>query len=284
MMKKIIFFLVFLVMINSVFASHVFVNIDKLKEGEAKAYKTESGIYIVSLVMVSDSQNSARFEVNHEMSDTLTTGQNYEFKDGSIIIIRNVLVKSSGNDEVSYYFYGTGNDPIPVEINTDRFDIEDCNFDGECVNETKKDCCYDCGCEPRFKCEDNECMKMEGCSSDDECDDKDPCTIDSCSNSKCSYESKEGCKLEGKCVGYGAVSETDYCTESGWKTQKEAEEECENSYECLSGACKNDKCYEKSFKGFFMTTAILLIIIICFFILNKLKIIKKVKKYLFWKR
>ena len=32
-------------------------------------------------------------------------------------------------------------------------------FDGECVNESKERCCYDCGCDVGKKCVNNECVE-----------------------------------------------------------------------------------------------------------------------------
>jgi len=288
-MKRAILLIIFLLLIPLISASHIFVNIDSLSEGNANAYKTDEGIYTIQLVMVSDSRNAAKFKVNNEMSDTLGIGESYEFKDGSIIIVREILVRESGNDKVEFYFYGSGKNPIPIDINVDRFDIEECNFDGECEeNETKKDCCFDCGCEPRYKCEDNKCIKKEGCISDQECDDEKACTGDSCVGNKCSYQTLDGCEFENRCLEYGTIKEVDgtqsYCLDNKWNPKKEKDESCINDYECLSGKCKNNKCYERSFKGFFTTIIIILIIILIYFSIKKFKIIKKIKRYLFWKK
>lgn len=287
-MKRAILLITFLLLIPSISASPIFVNGDSLAEGDSEAFKTDNGIYVVELLAVSDSQNKAKFSVNDEASDTLRVGGSYEFEDGSVLIVREILVQASGNDRAEYYFYGSGKDPIPVNINVDRFDIEKCNFDGECQeNETQKRCCYDCGCEPLHKCEDNICIKKEGCTSNGECDDENPCTEDSCSNGKCSYTTIDGCEFGNKCLEYGTIKEINniqsYCLENIWKSQKEKDEPCKNDYECLSGKCKENKCYEKSSKGLFTTIAIILVIILIYFSFKKFKIIAKIKRYLFWK-
>lgn len=281
--------ILFIMLAISVSASHIFVNGDSLAEGDSEAFKTDNGIYVVKLLAVSDSQNKAKFSVNDEASDTLRIGESYEFKDGSVLIVREVLVQESGNDRAEYYFYGSGNDPIPVDINVDRFDEEECNFDSECQeNETQKKCCFDCGCEPLHKCEDNKCIRKEGCTSDGECNDENPCTVDSCSNAKCSSTRKEGCVQKDRCVQTGTITEIDniqaYCFDNYWASQKEKDKSCINDYECLSGECKENKCYERSYKGLVNTILIIFIIILVVFFVIKLKIIKKIRRYLFWKR
>ncbi len=287
-MRALITISIFLLVITSVSASHIFINRDELSEGDAEAYRTDNGIYTVELVMVSDGTNAAKFRVNNEMSDTLSIGESYEFKDGSVIIIRQILVIESGNDKVEYYFYGSGLDPIRVDMNVVRFDIEECNFDGVCQeNETKEDCCYDCGCKAMYKCEDNRCTKKEGCISDEECDDEKACTQDSCSNGKCSYRKLTGCEFEDKCSEYGSIKKIDailsYCSENMWNRQKEKNQDCKKEYECLSGKCDDDKCYERSFTGLFRSLILILVLTGIYFSIKKFQIIKKIKRYLFWK-
>jgi len=285
-MKKIICLLIFTILTASVSASHIFINSDNLREGDANAYKTEDGIYIINLVIVSDSENAAIFEINHKKTDTLREGDNYLYEDGSVLIVKDIIV-AGGDDKVEYYFYGSGQDPIPVDLDIDDFDIEDCNFDGGCVNETKDKCCYDCGCEARHRCENNKCVKMEGCVDDEECDDEKACTKDSCSDEKCSYESLDGCEFEGKCLEYGTIEEIDevlsYCSENKWNPQREQEEECANDYECLNNKCKDNKCYKASFKWLYSVLLIILILIGCYFVL-KYKIVKKIKRHFFWRK
>ena len=280
--------LIILLLIPSISASHIFINGDDLSEGDANVHKTDEGIYTVQLVMVSDGSNAAKFSVNNELSDTLGVGDSYEFKDGSVIVVRQILVRDSGRDKAEYYFYGSGKDPIPIDINVDRFDIEECNFDDKCEeNETQKDCCYDCGCEARYECRNNKCIKKEGCISNEECDDEKACTIDSCINEKCSYETQDGCEFENKCLEYGATKDindiTSYCLDNKWNPQKEKDKACINDNECLSGKCKDNECYERSYSGLFRTTIIILIIILIYFLFKKFKMIKKIKRYFFWK-
>ena len=69
----------------------------------------------------------------------LQVGESYEFEDGSVIIVREILVQESGNDRADYYFYGTGNDPVPVDMNVDRFDEEKCKHGINCLQNYRRE-------------------------------------------------------------------------------------------------------------------------------------------------
>ena len=82
---------IFLLLIPLISAYHMFVNGDSLLEGDAVAYKTNDGIYIIQLLIISDSQNATKFKVNDEVSYNLEIGQSQEFHDGSVIILKDIL-------------------------------------------------------------------------------------------------------------------------------------------------------------------------------------------------
>ena len=133
---------------------------DYMEEGETKVYETEDGVYAVSLLAVSDIQGKATFRLNSEMSKGIKRGDSYVFEDGSEIVVRELLLSESGEgtDEAYYYFYGTGKDVLKLR-NISRYAVENnlCNFDGQCLNETEEECCYDCGCD-EGECINNECI------------------------------------------------------------------------------------------------------------------------------
>ncbi len=95
-------------------ASSIFLR-DHLKEGENKTYMLKDGIYVLNLVLVSDSKKEAIFKLNGEISSGIEKGESYRFKDGSEIVIMDILLNEAGEkeDEVYYYFYGTGKNALP---------------------------------------------------------------------------------------------------------------------------------------------------------------------------
>ena len=253
---------------------------DSLEEGEAKAYETDNGIYIIELLIVSG--ESAKFKVNNHITNNLIEGNSDKLEDGSEIVVKTIL-EDSGNDEVDFYFYGSGKNPLDIELGR-NWDISTCNFDDECQeDESASSCCNDCGCDSGFVCEKNECIRKEGCVSDNECDDNNPCTTDDCENSKCKYEEKSGCELNGECVDYGTISNDQYCLDNEWKPRKDVGEECESDYECSNKRCKDNKCYKRSLTLFFTVIVLIVIITVILYAGKKLNFIKKTKKQLFWK-
>ncbi|MFH1642994.1 MAG: hypothetical protein ABIC04_08930 [Nanoarchaeota archaeon] len=281
-MKKVVWVIILLLAVNCVSSTHSIFIKDSLNEGDAKAYKTDNGIYILELVIVSG--ESTKFKINNILSDTLKEGKSEKLKDGSELVIKRIL--QDGKDEVEFYFYASGENPIKAEIE-DTWDIKDCNFDGFCINETQDKCCYDCRCDSGNKCEYNRCIRQNGCGSDDECIDDDPCTTDVCDNGKCQYQKMDGCILKNDCVKYETVEVIDnkpqYCSKEGWKIQKENEKECDNNYECLSDECKDNECYVQSYAGLYRLFIAFLLLGILIFIETKLKIYRRIKKKLFWK-
>jgi len=285
-MKKKVILIILLLLSNLVGASHsVFIK-DSLKEGKATSYRTDGGVYIVELFIVSGS--SAKFKINNEEMDTLAEGESDKTTDGSQILVWKVL--KGEEDEVDYFFYGSGDFPLDIELET-TWDIEECNFDNNCQEtEKKNNCCYDCGCETGYSCEENLCIKKTECISDEECVDDNPCSTDSCIAEKCQFIKQQGCILEDKCLAYGTTTETDYCSEEVWNKRKEPTEACVENYECLNEKCIKNKCYKRSFKGVFI--ALFLIILILVLITTVMygikkgsfkKFLKKIKDTLFWK-
>jgi len=285
-MKKGVLILLLILLSSLVSASHSIFVRDSLKEGKATSYKTDNGVYIVELAIVSGS--SAKFNINNEELDTLAEGESDKIVDGSQIVVWKVL--KGEKDEVDYFFYGSGDFPLEVELET-TWEIEECNFDGTCQDhETKKECCYDCGCETGYLCQENLCIRKKGCTSNEECVDDNPCSVDSCINEKCQYTKKQGCILENECLTYGSTTKTEYCSDEIWKEKKQPLEQCIENYECLNDKCIRNKCYKRSFKGIFI--AILLIILISALVTGIIygikkglfkKFVKKIKDTLFWK-
>jgi len=135
-----------------------------MEEGETKVYETEDGVYVVSLLSISDIREKVVFRLNDEMSKGIKLKDSYVFKDGSEIVLRDLVLNSVGEaaDEAYYYFYGTGEKVLELR-NVSRYVVDNklCNFDTQCLNESKENCCYDCGCGEGEKCENNECVSTE---------------------------------------------------------------------------------------------------------------------------
>lgn len=283
-MKKAAWLIILVLLINTVYASESIFVKDTVKEGESAAYRTDSGIYIIELLIVSG--QVAKFKVNNQILNTIGEGDGDTIADGSELRVDGIL-NNDVQDEVEFYFYGSGKAPLDVELDKNWI-IEDCNFDESCdETETTQLCCYDCGCEPGYKCERNVCIKKEGCINNEECDDKNPCTTDSCEETKCKYEKKDGCKLDDECADYGAAELIggikSYCSEYGWQEKKEAGEVCSNDYECLTNSCKENKCYKRSFKALLITVAVIALLLLMLYAAKKAKLYKKIKRRLFWR-
>jgi len=285
-MKKGVLLLLIVLLSSLVSASHSIFIKDSLEEGKAASYKTDNGVYIVELLIVSG--NSAKFKINSEELDTLKEGESDKIVDGSQIVVWKVL--KGEKDKVEYYFYGSGDFPLEVELET-NWKIEECNFDGTCQDhETEDSCCYDCGCNTGYSCEENLCIRKKGCISNEECTDDNPCSIDLCVDEKCQYTKKQGCIKNNKCLSYGSTTETEYCSEEVWLKRKQPLESCLENYECLNNKCIKNKCYKKSFKGLFI--ALLWIILISALTTGIIygikkglfkKFVKKIKDHLFWR-
>jgi len=162
MKKVIILFCAFLVSLSFANASSIFLS-DYLEEGQTRVYETDGGVYVINLLSVSEVKQKAVFRLNDEMSKGIKLKDSYVFNDGSEVVLRELVINDAGegNDEAYYYFYGTGKGVLPLS-NVSMYAIEElCNFDGQCLNETKDDCCYDCGCDKDEECVNNRCVSKE---------------------------------------------------------------------------------------------------------------------------
>ena len=159
-MKRITSLLLALLMVAiPVYSLSIFLA-DTLEEGEGNIYETSLGSYIVELVSVSDLEEKALFKVNNQISKPIKRGDSFQFKDKSEIVVSDLILNAAaeGNDEASFYFYGSGLRPIKIK-NISRSTVEDniCNFDGRCKDEAKTSCCFDCGCPDNQECINNKC-------------------------------------------------------------------------------------------------------------------------------
>ena len=159
-----VWWIVFVLLAGLVSAESIFLS-DYMGEGETKVYETNDGVYVISLLSVSDSQGKAVFRLNDEMSKGIKKGDSYVFKGGSEIVVKDLVINDAQdtNDEAYYYFYGTGEGVLELK-NVSNYVLENnlCNFDGQCLNESKENCCYDCGCGEDEKCVNNKCVEAEG--------------------------------------------------------------------------------------------------------------------------
>ena len=160
-MKKMVW-VIGLLLISMVSAESIFLS-DYLEEGETKVYEIDGGVYVINLLSVSDSTEKSIFRLNDEMSKGIRVKDSYVFEDGSEIVVRDLILNEGGDgkDEAYYYFYGTGEGVLDLK-NVSKYALEGlCNFDTQCLNETKEDCCYDCGCSNGGKCVNNKCIDVE---------------------------------------------------------------------------------------------------------------------------
>jgi len=286
-MRWITYLFVFLLLATLVSSySSVFIK-GELNEGETAIYQTDEGIYVLEVVIISDKKEEAIFRLNYkEDTPGLRNDKGHGFRDSSEVIVREIMIDMQNEDSVKFFFYGTGKDIIEAQLPVD-FVEEECNFNKKCEDETKDDCCYDCGCEEGYRCQENRCVRTVGCTSDEDCEDKDPCTDDLCEEDKCKYEKSTGCLLDDGCLDENSVKKIEgkssYCANAEWESQKSSGQDCIEDYECSSNMCKNDKCYKPTNKKalFF----IILIVIIALFVLldKKHKLARKIKKKLFFR-
>ncbi len=115
-MNKIKILLIILFLLDVSIVSS-FVIHDTMYEGETKVYKTDEKTFDVTMVVVSDAKQTARFKVNNEITDELTEDNAYKFSDGSEIHIMWIWTNEAGEgkDSVEFYFYGKGTNPIIVK-------------------------------------------------------------------------------------------------------------------------------------------------------------------------
>ena len=287
-MKKGILLIILLLTVEIVSASSIFLR-DVIYEGETKIYKTDDGMYVLELLIVSDSTGSAKFRLNNEISDVLKAGENYQFSDGSQIIANSVTPNeaSEGLDEVNIYFFGSGKNPFPL-VKAESFDVKsvntkECNFDGQCKNETYENCCFDCGCKLGSICVDNNCIRAEECSDNSDCIDGNACTEEQCVDSKCVYNRILGCELNNTCFSIGYSTIDSYCSNEGWQNKKQKEESCSNNNECITGLCKKNICKKDGILGKIFAIIALILLILAVILINRkgLNIFKRKNKIKF---
>jgi len=284
-MKWGVFSLIFILLISVVSASSIFIK-DELAEGESGVYPTEDGVYVLKVIMISDKKEEVKFKLNNkEETSSLDVDSGDDFKDKSEVWVRDILV-SEGNDEVTFFFYGTGEDVIEAELPED-FYVGDCNFDGICDGDDADLCCYDCGCEDGYRCRKNKCIRSVSCTDNGDCDDSNPCTKDSCNEDKCSYVKTTGCRSGDICLSENTVKtidgEASYCDDTTWNAQKKKGESCGAAFECSSGECKSDTCYEATQKNIFLILLLIAFVVGLVFYERKHKFIKKLRKKLFFR-
>ncbi len=273
-MKKLALFVILLLAVDMASASSIFLR-DVVYEGETKIYKTDDGMYVLEVLIVSDSAKSVKFRLNNGQSDVLKDGESYEFGDKSQVVVNSItpLKSSKGLDEVNIYFYGSGKAPIhledPASFNAQEFNVKNCNFDGQCINETRDDCCYDCGCKVGSMCIDDRCLRAEECSKNSDCADGNSCTTEECVNSICTYTRKEGCELGDTCISIGHSTIDSYCSSEGWQKLKQAKDPCNNDYECATGVCKRDMCKNSGIIGKIIAISLLILLIIAIIWVNQ---------------
>ncbi len=161
-MGKIVCVVMLILLASLVSAESIFLS-GYMEEGQTRVYEIDGGIYVINLLSVSDVREKAVFRLNDEMSKGIELKDSYVFNDGSEIVLRDLLINEAedGKDEAYYYFYGTGKDTLPL-TNVSMYAVEDlCNFDKQCLNETKDNCCYDCGCGEDKECLNNRCVATE---------------------------------------------------------------------------------------------------------------------------
>lgn len=119
----------------------------------------------------------------------------------------------------------------------------------------EKNCCSDCGCKEGYGCIENMCIR-NACTSADDCNDSNPCTADICTGTpkNCIHQKQDGCPIENECAqqqnirSIGNVSS--FCNvEDEWERQRQAGEQCDEDYKCLSGKCQSNACYAEESKG-----------------------------------
>ena len=103
----------------------------------------------------------------------------------------------------------------------------------------------DCGDSCPIKC------SADSCNLNSDCDDKNACTFDICLGSPriCSnIEVNLGCNHNNSCVPVGVRGGELYCdTDRTMKSQLDANEQCENNYQCKSNFCVSNTCLSPNF-------------------------------------
>jgi hypothetical protein len=241
-MKRLILFLVLIILVCSTFASGYSV-FGTLTKGQVKDVWFNTKKFDVTLLDLNDTH--AKFSFAGEETPFMKSKETFTFKNKATLsmseIVGSIYSRSVGVDiRVEYLIdmpttsCGTtrclpwekcnvknrcdtycGNGVCdPGEIGNCKDDCSWCG-DGICTeNEHCGDCNKDCKCDKGYGCVDNACM-MDGCEQDTDCDDSKPCTEDKCNNKKCIYTPNKECNV-------GDI--------------------CSSNDECKSGYCANNAC------------------------------------------
>ncbi len=180
-------------------------------------------------------------------------------------IIKNLTIKNLGDD--NYLL------KLKTDLNIERISISH----DKCYNKNDKYYTYaeeycnksfcildtDCGLDEYCDRNDFLCKKLEcdiceiivNHSCVEKCDDNNPCTTNECIEGQCKFTVIDGCPSDSQCFSYGDVKEinnvSSYCSANNqWMMQKQDNEICENSYECIN-SCINNICVELRQKNFF---------------------------------
>ena len=177
-MKKIIYFLILLILIQTVSA-------ETLNKGDS----TYSGGKTVILVGIS--QNSVVVSVDG-IKNIISLGDEEEINGLTIKVI-----------SIFYFDENTGSADLEISGGSSE-EAEPVCGDGTCndATEDSDNCCKDCGCEYGYGCTDNKCIKAE-CLKDLECyaNPKDYCSLDKCDpiTAKCTHKPIADCVVNDKC-------------------------------------------------------------------------------------
>ena len=89
---KILLSVILTVLLASTVSAGIVIS-DSLLEGDSSVYKVGNEGYLLTLVIVDIKKKAAMFELNGERSSILKERNEHKFEDGSIIIVKNVLIK-----------------------------------------------------------------------------------------------------------------------------------------------------------------------------------------------
>lgn len=94
--------------------------LDTLEEGETRTYTIDGKEYEVTLVIVSDNRESAKFSVNGEITDELKDGETDILRDGTEVGVRDLLPNEAEEE--------TGGDIVEFFLGANKLKIRDSNY------------------------------------------------------------------------------------------------------------------------------------------------------------
>jgi len=114
-MKKRMLFLIVVLLLVPIVVGDAFLQ-DYMYEGETVLVPVNGGQYEITLIMVSDTQETVIFSVNGELTKALREKEKDYLSDGSRIFVGNVLIDEDGKDLVQFYFMGTGKGVVRTTV------------------------------------------------------------------------------------------------------------------------------------------------------------------------